>query len=110
MKKFTLIGVSRGALLVRDYNNISNLKDGTKELVDLCRQVLVLDEAENVIYEYDREYMKRSKETKAVIKEKLKEIYLKFNYPGSAKGTDLEKWFNVKLIKIGTKDGFEILK
>ena len=50
------------------------------------------------------------KYTKSTIKEKLKEIYLKFNYPGSAKGTDLEKWFNVKLIKIGTKDGFEILK
>ena len=71
MNKFTLVGVSRGALFVRDYNNISNLKDGTKELVDLCRQVLILDDAENVIYEYDREYMKRSKETKAVIKEAI---------------------------------------
>ena len=77
MKKFTLIGVSRGALLVRDYNNISNLKDGTKELVDLCRQVLILDESENVIYEYDREYMKRSKETKAVIKEAIETANIK---------------------------------
>ena len=77
MNKFALIGVSRGALLVRDYNNISNLKDGTKELVDLCRQVLVLDEAENVIYEYDREYMKRSKETKAVIKEAIETANIK---------------------------------
>ena len=77
MNKFTLIGVSRGALFVRDYNNISNLKDGTKELVDLCRQVLVLDEAENVIYEYDREYMKRSKETKAVIKEAIETANIK---------------------------------
>ena len=77
MKKFTLVGVSRGALLVRDYNNVSNLKDGTKELVDLCRQVLVLDEAENVIYEYDREYMKRSKETKAVIKEAIETANIK---------------------------------
>ena len=77
MNKFTLIGVSRGALFVRDYNNISNLKDGTKELVDICRQVLVLDEAENVIYEYDREYMKRSKETKAVIKEAIETANIK---------------------------------
>lgn len=77
MKKFTLVGVSRGALLVRDYNNVSNLKDGTKELVDLCRQVLVLDEAENVIYEYDREYMKRSEETKAIIKEALETAVVK---------------------------------
>ena len=77
MKKFTLVGVSRGALLVRDYNNISNLKDGTKELVDLCRQVLILDESENVIYEYDREYMKRSKETKAVIKEAIETANIK---------------------------------
>lgn len=77
MKKFTLIGVSRGALFVRDYNNISNLKDGTKELVDLCRQVLILDDAENVIYEYDREYMKRSKETKAVIKEAIETANIK---------------------------------
>ena len=77
MKKFTLVGVSRGALLVRDYNNISNLKGGTKELVDLCRQVLVLDEAENVIYEYDREYMKRSKETKAIIKEAIETATIK---------------------------------
>ena len=77
MNKFTLVGVSRGALLVRDYNNISNLKDGTKELVDLCRQVLILDEAENVIYEYDREYMKRSKETKAVIKEAIEASIIK---------------------------------
>ena len=77
MNKFTLIGVSRGALLVRDYNNISNLKDGTKELVDLCRQVLILDESENVIYEYDREYMKRSKETKAVIKEAIETANIK---------------------------------
>lgn len=77
MNKFTLVGVSRGALFVRDYNNISNLKDGTKELVDLCRQVLVLDEAENVIYEYDREYMKRSKETKAVIKEAIETANIK---------------------------------
>ena len=77
MNKFTLIGVSRGALFVRDYNNISNLKDGTKELVDLCRQVLILDDAENVIYEYDREYMKRSKETKAVIKEAIETANIK---------------------------------
>ena len=77
MQKFTLVGVSRGALLVRDYNNVSNLKDGTKELVDLCRQVLVLDEVENVIYEYDREYMKRSKETKAVIKEAIETANIK---------------------------------
>ena len=77
MKKFTLIGVSRGALFVRDYNNISNLKDGTKELVDLCRQVLILDDVENVIYEYDREYMKRSKETKAVIKEAIENANIK---------------------------------
>ena len=77
MNRYTLIGVSRGALLVRDYNNISNLKDGTKELVDLCRQVLILDDAENVIYEYDREYMKRSKETKAVIKEAIETANIK---------------------------------
>lgn len=77
MNKFTLVGVSRGALFVRDYNNISNLKDGTKELVDLCRQVLILDEVENVIYEYDREYMKRSKETKAVIKEAIETANIK---------------------------------
>ena len=77
MNRYTLIGVSRGALLVRDYNNISNLKDGTKELVDLCRQVLILDESENVIYEYDREYMKRSKETKAIIKEAIEAATIK---------------------------------
>ena len=77
MNKFTLVGVSRGALFVRDYNNISNLKDGTKELVDVCRQVLILDESENVIYEYDREYMKRSKETKAVIKEAIETANIK---------------------------------
>ena len=77
MNRYTLIGVSRGALLVRDYNNISNLKDGTKELVDLCRQVLILDESENVIYEYDREYMKRSKETKAIIKEAIETANIK---------------------------------
>ena len=77
MNRYTLIGVSRGALFVRDYNNISNLKDGTKELVDLCRQVLILDDAENVIYEYDREYMKRSKETKAVIKEAIETANIK---------------------------------
>ena len=77
MNRYTLIGVSRGALLVRDYNNISNLKDGTKELVDLCRQVLILDDAENVIYEYDREYMKRSKETKAIIKEAIETANIK---------------------------------
>ena len=75
--KYTLIGVSRGALLVRDYDNLSKVKDGTKELVDLCRQVLVLDDAENVIYEYDREYMKRSEETKAVIKEVLETAVVK---------------------------------
>ena len=77
MNRYTLIGVSRGALFVRDYNNVSNLKDGTKELVDLCRQVLILDESENVIYEYDREYMKRSKETKAVIKEAIETANIK---------------------------------
>ena len=77
MNRYTLIGVSRGALFVRDYNNISNLKDGTKEIVDLCRQVLILDDAENVIYEYDREYMKRSKETKAVIKDAIETANIK---------------------------------
>lgn len=77
MKKFTLIGVSRGALFVRDYDNASKVKDGTKELVDICRQVLILDEAENVIYEYDREYMKRSKETKAIIKEAIETANIK---------------------------------
>lgn len=75
--KYTLIGVSRGALLVRDYDNLLKVKDGTKELVDICRQVLVLDSMENVIYEYDREYMKRSKETKAIIKEALETPVIK---------------------------------
>ena len=39
--------------------------------------MLVLDEAENVIYEYDREYMKRSKETKAIIKEAIEAANIK---------------------------------
>ena len=68
--KFVLVGVSRGALFVRDYDNVNKLKDGTKELVDICRQVLILN-GESVIYEYDRDYMKRSKETKAIIKEAI---------------------------------------
>ena len=68
--KFVLVGVSRGALFVRDYDNVSKLKDGTKELVDICRQVLILN-GESVIYEYDRGYMKRSKEAKAIIKEAI---------------------------------------
>ena len=68
--KFVLVGVSRGALFVRDYDNVSKLKDSAKELVDICRQVLILNR-ESVIYEYDREYMKRSKETKAIIKEAI---------------------------------------
>lgn len=95
MNKFTLVGVSRGALLVRDYNNISNLKDGTKELVDLCRQVLILDELENVIYEYDREYMKRNKETKAVIKEAIETANIKRTLNGREKlaiSRYREKW------------------
>ena len=68
--KFVLVGVSSGALFVRDYDNVNKLKDGTKELVDICRQVLILN-GESVIYEYDREYMKRSKETKMIIKEAI---------------------------------------
>ena len=68
--KFVLVGVSCGALFVRDYDNVSKLKDGAKELVDICRQVLILN-GESVIYEYDREYMKRSKETKIIIKEAI---------------------------------------
>ena len=68
--KFVLVGVSRGALFVRDYDNVNKLKDGTKELVDICRQVLILN-GESVIYEYDRDYMKRSKETKVIIKEAI---------------------------------------
>ena len=68
--KFVLVGVSRGALFVRDYDNVNKLKDGTKELVDICRQVLILN-GESVIYEYDRGYMKRSKETKMIIKEAI---------------------------------------
>ena len=68
--KFVLVGVSRGALFVRDYDNVNKLKDGTKELVDICRQVLILN-GESVIYEYDRDYMKRSKETKTIIKEAI---------------------------------------
>lgn len=68
--KFVLVGVSCGALFVRDYDNVSKLKDGTKELVDICRQVLILN-GESVIYEYDRDYMKRSKETKVIIKEAI---------------------------------------
>lgn len=68
--KFVLVGVSCGALFVRDYDNVSKLKDGTKELVDICRQVLILN-GESVIYEYDRGCMKRSKETKMIIKEAI---------------------------------------
>ena len=68
--KFVLVGVSRGALFVRDYDNVNKLKDGTKELVDIRRQVLILN-GESVIYEYDRDYMKRSKETKTIIKEAI---------------------------------------
>ena len=68
--KFVLVGVSCGALFVHDYDNVNKLKDGTKELVDICRQVLILN-GESVIYEYDRDYMKRSKETKTIIKEAI---------------------------------------
>ena len=39
--------------------------------------MLILNDAENVIYEYDREYMKRSKETKAVIKEAIETANIK---------------------------------
>ena len=68
--KFVLVGVSNGALFVRDYDNVSKLKDSAKESVDTCRQVLIMN-GESVIYEYDREYMKRSKETKMIIKEAI---------------------------------------
>ena len=72
--KFILVGVSRGALFVRDYDNVSKLKDGAKELVDICRQVLIT-EGDNVIYEFDREKQKARNETKNVIMEKIEACF-----------------------------------
>ena len=62
--KFVLVGVSCGALFVRDYDNVSKLKDGTKELVDICRQVLILN-GESVIYEYDRGVYEKKQRNKS---------------------------------------------
>ena len=72
--KFVLVGVSCGALFVRDYDNVSKLKDGAKELVDICRQVLIT-EGDNVIYEFDREKQKARNETKNVIMEKIEACF-----------------------------------
>ncbi len=67
-----------------------------------------------IIKDIRKEFIVGERYSKIMIKEKLKEIYKKYNYPGTAKGTDLEKWFEIKLIQISVdgkrKDGFEILK
>lgn len=68
--KFTLVGVSCGAVLVRGYEDTKKLRDGAKELVDICRQVII-SMGDNVIYEFDREIQKARKETKIVIMEKI---------------------------------------
>ena len=68
--KFTLVGVSRGAVLVRGYEDVKKLRDGAKELVDICRQVIIAM-GDNVIYEFDREIQKARNETKIVIMEKI---------------------------------------
>lgn len=68
--KFTLVGVSRGAVLVRGYEDAKKLRDGAKELVDICRQVIIAM-GDNVIYEFDREIQKARNETKIVIMEKI---------------------------------------
>ena len=51
---------------------------------------------------------------KAEIKNKLGEIYKKYNYPGQAKANDLEKWFEIKDISMRENGkrthGFEIVK
>lgn len=67
-----------------------------------------------IIKDIRKEFIVGERYSKIMIKEKLKEIYKKYNYLGTAKGTDLEKWFEIKLIQISVdgkrKDGFEILK
>ena len=68
--KFILVGVSRGAVLVRGYEDVKKLRDGAKELVDICRQVLIT-KGDDVIYEFDREKQKARNETKNVIMEKI---------------------------------------
>ena len=68
--KFVLVVVSCCSFFVHNFDYIIKLKRGAKELVDICRQVLILNR-ESVIYEYDREYMRRSKETKMIIKEAI---------------------------------------
>ena len=72
--KLILVGVSRGAVLVRGYEDVKKLRDGAKELVDICRQVLIT-KGDNVIYEFDREKQKARNETKNVIMEKIEACF-----------------------------------
>ena len=68
--KFMLVGVSRRIILVQGYEDIKKLCDSTKELVSICRQVIIAN-GNNVIYEFDCEKQEARRETKNVVMEKI---------------------------------------
>lgn len=71
------------------------------------------EDLDEIIVEY---FKVGEKYSKAQIKSDLQEIYLKLGLPGKVKATDLEKWFEVRPVKIPNKEtgkrdmGFEIVK
>ncbi len=68
--KFMLVGVFRRMILVHGYEDTKKLCDNTKELVNICRQVIIAN-GNNVIYEFDCEKQEVRCETKKVIMEKI---------------------------------------
>ena len=70
--KFMLVSVYRRMILVQGYEDIKKLCDNTKELVSICRQVLIAN-GDNVIYEFDCEKQEARRETKNVIMKKIED-------------------------------------
>ena len=83
----------------------------TKVKKDLDIQSFAKDSLEEVIYS---EFKEGDRISKAEIKERLGKIYDKLQYQKSAKATDIEEWFEVKLILLTINrkkiNGFELLK
>lgn len=80
-----------------------------KELLE--RELKNQSPTEDLIKALEIEFKINNRYTKQEIKEKLRNIYKKFNYKKTPKANDLEQWFEVRSILINRKDhGYEIIK
>ena len=63
-----------------------------------------------ILYNLKQAFKAGSRYSKADIKDMMQGIYTKLNITKKAKATDIKDYFDIKLIKINNKDGYQIIR